>query len=284
MTASQTTASLVSLARMVNDLGSVDEEDTAAIKSCCATVYGIDLVAVFLGDSYHPGGAALTRRLADRLDLQPGERVLDVACGIGTTALLLAAERQVDMVGVDLGASQIARARTRAAQADLADRARFEVGDAERLPIGDGHFDAVVCECALCTFPDKTAAAAEIARAMRPGGRVGITDIWLDPAHLDAELRGLAGRVACLADARPITDLVAILDGANLTVTHLERHDQALFDTIERIIVRLRALRLADLPVLRSFNIPRGIEIARRAGELVERGHAGYLLVTAVKR
>ena len=284
MTASQATASLLSLARMANDLRDVDEQDAAAVKSCCATVYGFDLVALFLGESYHPGGVTLTRRLAERLDLQRGERVLDVACGNGTTALLLAAERDVGVVGIDLGDIQIARARARAADAGLDGCASFEIGDAERLPVDDGQFDAVVCECALCTFPDKAAAAAEMARVLRPGGRVGITDIWLDPTRLDPELRGLAGRVACVADARPIADLVALLETAGFSVTDIERHDQALLDTIERIVVRLRALRLVDLPVLRGFNLRRGIEIARRAGELVERGHAGYLLLTAVRR
>ncbi len=234
MTASQATTSLLSLARMANDLRGVDGEDAAAVKSCCATVYGFDLVALFLGESYHPGGVTLTRRLAERLDLQHGERVLDVACGIGTTALLLAAEREVDVDGIDLGATQIAHARARAAAAGLGDRARFEVGDAERLPVDDGQFDAVVCECALCTFPDKAAAAAEMARVLRPGGRVGITDIWLDPTRLDPELRGLAGRVACVADARPIADVVALVEAAGFGVTQRRtsrrgaaRHDRA---------------------------------------------------------
>jgi len=283
MTTSQAAHSLLLLTRMLDDLRVAEDDDPATVKSCCATVYGFDLVALIFGDSYHPGGASLTRRLAERIDLRPGERVIDVACGIGSSALLLAGESQVDMVGVDLGASQIARARVRAADAGLGDRARFEVGDAERLPFGDNQFDAAVCECALCTFPDKPIAAAELARVVRPGGRVGIADVWLDPARLDPELRGLAGRVACIADARPIADVIAIVEGGGLTVTHVERHDRALLDTIERIIVRLRALRLADLAVFRPFDLRRGIELANRAGELVERGHAGYLLLTAVK-
>ncbi len=257
--------------------------DPDAVKSCCAAVYGVDLVALFLGESYHPGGADLTRHLADSLSLDPGGRVLDVAAGIGTTALLLAVECDVDVVGVDLGASQVARARERAAAAGLGERARFQVGDAERLPVDDGAFDAVVCECAFCTFPDKATAAAELARVLGPAGRVGITDVWLDPERLDPELAGLAGRVACLADARPIDETRATLQAAGLRVEHVERHDQALLATIEQVETRLRALRLLDLPILRAVDLRRGIELTRRVADVVTRGDAGYMLLVATK-
>ncbi len=257
--------------------------DPAGVKACCAAVYGADLVRLFLGDCYHPGGAALTRRLADLLDLRHGDRVLDVAAGIGTSAVLLAAEHEVEVVGVDLGAAQVAQARRRAEHAGLAERVRFEVGDAERLPVEPSDFDAAVCECAFCTFPDKASAAAELARAVRPGGRVGIADVWLEPSRLDPELRGLAGRVACLADARPIPDLTALIAAAGLTVTRIERHDEALSATIAQVSDRLRAVRILDPPTLRAFDVTRGIDLARRAADLVTDGHAGYVLIVATK-
>jgi SAM-dependent methyltransferase len=260
--------------------------DAAAIKACCAAAYGVDLVPLFLGDSYHPGGAALTRRLADLLGLQRGERVLDVAAGIGTTSLLLAGELGVETLGIDLGDAQVARARRRAAQAGLADCVRFEVGDAERLPVPDAGFDVVVCECAFCTFPDKPTAAGELVRVVRPGGRIGIADVWLEPARLDPELSGLAGRVACLADARPLTELTSTLAAAGLTVTHLERHDDALAATITQIVDRFRAARILGptlLPGWGNLDLNRGIELARRAADVVDRGDAGYVLLTATR-
>ena len=278
-----TTDTLPSLVQLAQRFQAVNGDDPEAVKACCAAAYGLDLVALFLGDSYHPGGAALTRRLADAMELRALDRVLDAAAGVGTTALLLARERGVDVIGVDLGEVQVARARGRARRFGLADRVAFEVGDAERLPLGDGSVDAIVCECALCTFPDKAAAAAELARVLRPGGRLGITDVWLDPERLDRELRGLAGRVACLADARPIAEITDTVSRAGLSVTRVERHDDALLETIDQVETRLRALRLADLPPLRGLDLRRGVELARRAAEVVRCGDAGYVLLVATR-
>lgn len=273
----------LALTGLLDAQGAIDLDDPHVVKACCASAYGTDFASMLLGDSFHPGGADLTRRLAVALDLQSGEQVLDVASGIGTTALLLATAYSVEVLGIDLGATQVARARTRASEARLSDRVCFEVGDAERLPVDDLAYDAVVCECAFCTFPDKATAAAELARVIRPGGKVGISDIWLDPATLDPELQGLAGRIACVADARPIEDVRHILEAAGLVVTKVERHDQALLDTIERITDRLRAARLLKLPILESVDIDRGIGLARRAADAVQRGDAGYMLLTATK-
>jgi arsenite methyltransferase len=260
-----------------------DPIDPATVKACCATAYGHDLVALFLGASYHPGGTDLTRHLAQLLQLGPGDKVLDVASGVGTTAFLVATECGADVLGIDLGQAQVSRARAQAEQLGLEERVGFQQGDAEQLPVPTGMFDAVISECALCTFPDKRAAAAEMNRVVRPGGRVGISDVWLDPDRLDPELRGLAGRVACLADARPIDEVRTLLDQAGLRVTHVERHDDAMVALIDQIRIRLRALRLADLPLLRDLDLRRGIELAGRAAEVVERGHAGYVLLTATK-
>ncbi len=286
MTAHPTTPSAPSplaVAGILGAAGAVDLDDPSVVKACCASAYGTDLVSMLLGDSFHPGGADLTRRLAGALDLQPGQQVLDVAAGIGTTALLLAEECDVDVLGIDLGDAQVSRARTRASDSGLSDRVRFELGDAEHLPVVDNAYDAVVCECAFCTFPDKATAAAELARVIRPGGQVGITDIWLDPTTLDPELQGLAGRIACIADARPIDEVRTILETAGLVVTNVERHDHALVDTIHRVTDRLRAARLLKLPILESVDIGRGIELAHRAADAVHRGDAGYMLLTATK-
>jgi arsenite methyltransferase len=209
--------------------------------------------------------------------------VLDVASGPGTTAFLLAAEFGVEVDGVDLGDITVAKANAHAASEGVGERVRFHLGDAERIPLPDASVDAVVCECAFCTFPAKQTAAAEMARVLKPGGRVGITDVALDPARLDAELRSLAGWVSCLADARPVGEYVELLAGAGLTVTHTEAHDDALARMVEQIDARLVAFRMAKLPALADVDFDLARERTAQAARAVRGGIAGYSLLVATK-
>lgn len=257
--------------------------DPEELKVCCSTAYQQDAVALILGESYHPGGLDLTRRLARALDLRPGQRVLDVASGPGATAFLLASEFGVAVEGVDLGQQSVAGANAKAAANGLEDRLRFTVGDAERLPLDDGSVDAVVCECAFCTFPDKATAAAEMARVLRPGGRIGITDVALDPSRLHEELKTLAGWVACLADARPVEQYVDLLAGAGLKVTVREAHDDALARMIEQIDARLVAFRMAKVPALEGIDFDTARNRTALAAQAVRDGIAGYTLLVAEK-
>jgi ubiquinone/menaquinone biosynthesis C-methylase UbiE len=253
------------------------------LKTCCAAAYQHDAVALILGNSYHPGGPALTRRLADSLGLKCGERVADVASGPGTTALFLAAEYGVTVEGVDLGPAAVAAATARAAEAGVEGRVGFRVGDAERLPLDDASVDAVVCECALCTFPDKAAAAAEMARVLKPGGRVGITDVTLDRDRLDPDLATLAGWVACIADARPAAEYCRYLERAGLEMTLIEAHDDALARMIETIDARLAAYGMINLPALAGLDIQAVRHKVAIAARAVADGVAGYSLLVARK-
>jgi ubiquinone/menaquinone biosynthesis C-methylase UbiE len=255
------------------------------MKACCAAAYSSDVVSLLLGDSYHPGGTALTRRLADALALTPAARVLDVASGRGTTALLLADAYGTEVDGVDYSAANIALAHDAAQAAGLADRARFITGDAERLPHPDAVFDAVMCECALCTFPDKAQAAAEFARVLRPGGRLGITDVTIEPSRLPPELTGLGASIACIADARPLQEYGEILAAAGLRTVRTERHDQAMLRMIDQIEARLNLLRLTAADTLAAAGLdldaaPAVLDAARTA---VADDALGYALLVAEK-
>ncbi|MCF6521631.1 class I SAM-dependent methyltransferase [Streptomyces sp. JJ36] len=256
-----------------------------ALKACCAAAYSSDAVDLLLGGTYHPGGTALTRRLADHLALGTGRRVLDVASGRGTTALLLADAYGVRVDGVDYAPANTALAQGAAEAAGLAERVVFTTGDAEHLPYPDTVFDAAVCECALCTFPDTSRAAAEFARVLRPGGRLGLTDVTADPDRLPPGLTGPAARIACIAGARPREEYAGILAAAGLRTVRTERHDQAVARMIDQIEARLNLLRMTAAGRLAEAGVdldaaPAVLAAARAA---VTDGTLGYALLIAEK-
>lgn len=124
-----------------------------------------------------------TRRLRSweraQLSLTPGERLLDVGCGLGEAALGLAGDlgesgESGELVGVDASEHmlRVARANTSAAQC----RVRFTVGDARSLAEPDGSFDVARSERTLQWLADPAAAVAEMVRVVRPGGRISLID------------------------------------------------------------------------------------------------------------
>lgn len=132
--------------------------------------------------TWNAGGQAyerISQSIADsiahcvaRLAPRPGERVLDVATGTGWAARR-AAELGAEVVGVDLGPDLVATAGRLAEARGL--RIDFRVGDAEKLPFPDASFDAILSTCGVMFASDPLAAAAELARVCRPGGRLAIT-------------------------------------------------------------------------------------------------------------
>jgi arsenite methyltransferase len=110
--------------------------------------------------------------------LEDGEAVLDVGCGAGTD-LLLAARRvgpRGSAIGVDMTETLRARAAAGAGACGLTN-VDVRGGDATRLPVETGSIDVVISNGVLNLVPEKTRAIAEIARVLRPGGRVQIADI-----------------------------------------------------------------------------------------------------------
>ncbi len=259
--------------------------EAATLKTCCANLYESDWARLLLGDSFHPGGLTLTERLGTLLDLRPGRRLLDAASGKGASAIFLAQRFGCEVVGVDYGARAIAEATLAAERAGVAGRVCFKQGDAELLPFDDGEFDALICECTFCTFPDKQTAASEFARVLKPGGRVGLSDLTRSGA-LPEELDSLLAWVACLADARPTDEYAAYLQNAGFTVERIEPHDGALADMVTGIRGKLLGaelmvkLKQIDLP---GVDFEQAKRVARAAAEAAREGKLGYAILIGVK-
>lgn len=154
--------------------------------------------------------------LAD-FPLAPAAVALDVACGPGTFTLVLA--RKVQFVyGVDLTSAMLEQAAAAAAAAQLSNL-RFHTADAAALPFAAARFDLAVCGYSLHHMPDPAAAVAEMARVVRPGGRIGLADLIV-PTGADAELHNRIERVRDDSHAATLSreGIVALAEAAGLRV------------------------------------------------------------------
>jgi SAM-dependent methyltransferase len=116
-------------------------------------------------------------------ELKPGERVVDVGSGAGIDSLIAA--KMVgptgQVVGVDMTPAMLNKARRAAAKAELTN-VEFREGYAEALPVPDGWADVVISNGVLNLMPDKAAALSEMARVLKPTGRLQIGDILVQKA------------------------------------------------------------------------------------------------------
>jgi arsenite methyltransferase len=278
-----------------------DMTNNREIKICCATFYQSDIVRMLLGDVLHPGGLALTSHLGEVIGLDPADRVLDVGCGRGASAVHLAERFGCHVTGLDYGAENVAAAKAHAAAKGVAHLTTFRRGDAEGLPFDDSSFGAVISECSFCTFPDKATAAAEMARVLRcpepfdvtqdkpaegrSGGRLGLTDMTVS-GLLPDDIQSLLAWVACVAGAGTPEDYVATLQTASLTDFTVEDQRDALLEMVNNVRRKLLGVELAaglGKLELGDLDLSEGKRLARHAVELIEDGIVGYTLITAKK-
>ena len=195
--------------------------------------------------------APIHDRVVEALSIKPGERVLDVACGTGGVALR-AARAGAQVVGIDISADQLEKARAAAAAESL--EIRFDEGDAQQLPYAAAEFDAVASAFGMVFAPDHERTGAELARVCRPGGRLVFT-AW--PKDAWSDLHEEAGRTfSPESDAREWSEqehVSALLGGAFDLEFKAgqwrveERSGEALWDFVSTSMPPLRAwLAAAD--------------------------------------
>ncbi len=169
---------------------------------CCADFYNHPVVVKLLDGIFHPGGLALSNLMAEKMRVDSDSRILDIACGDGMTGTYLAKKFSCHVAGIDAGENMIYLANQRAQQMGVSDYTDFKIGFAGAIPYPDEHFTGAYSECAVCTFQAKEKAVLETARVLGEGGVLGISDVVIqNHDDLDDELRGLIGKVACIAGA-----------------------------------------------------------------------------------
>jgi len=136
--------------------------------------------AAEVGLTKHLGGQDATDRMLTLCHIQPGQTVLDVGCGAGSTACYIAGVHNCDVIGVDILPRMVDRARERARRTKVEDRVTFRTADALSLPFETNTFDIVFTE-SVSAFPsDKQHAVDEYTRVTRPGGYIGLNEsTWL---------------------------------------------------------------------------------------------------------
>jgi SAM-dependent methyltransferase len=171
-------------------------------------------------------------------DLRPGETVLDLGCGGGIDVLLSA--RRVGPAGMayglDMTAGMLDLARTHARQAG-AGNAEFLLGRIEAIPLPDSSVDVVISNCVINLSTDRPAAFAETFRVLRPGGRLGISDILAEDGLTPAQRIDRGGQVGCIAGVPSFAEYRAGLAAAGFAgITITPTHQVA--DGVHAAIIR----------------------------------------------
>ena len=253
------------------------------LASCCTALYEHPAMQWVMGESWHPGGLRLTERVAREMRLGPDMRVLDVGCGRGASAVRLAQSLGCRVVGVSLEPQSIEAARATAARQQVDHLTEFMCAGLLDASLASQSFDAVLMECVLSILPDKDAGVRRIFDLLRPGARVGLTDVTVS-GPLPGELGGLLAIAGCVGNARPLEVYGDLLARHGFVIEELsDLRDVAsgfLRDVKGKLLVAEIAVKVGKLQVELDL-LETAKTVLAEAQDAVTNGVLGYGLVVA---
>jgi ubiquinone/menaquinone biosynthesis C-methylase UbiE len=213
----------------------INSEDTGTIAKCDV----FDFFANHLGLTViHPGGLKATKKLLDTLEIDSNTKVLDIACGKGSTAFYLAEKYGCSVVGIDISEELIQEAKDVCKKKRLNNKVKFVVGNAMDLPFDDNQFDIAISQGILVFVSDKTKTITEASRVLKNGGKAGWVELsWKkepDEDFLDKVHNVL--RAYCLSNARTYDGWKKVFKRANthnLTVIKGKTITSNFFETLK---------------------------------------------------
>lgn len=191
-------------------------------------------------DEFHVRGREATIELAGRAALAPDLRVLDVGSGLGGSARYLASERQCHVTGIDLTKEYVDVATALAELVGLGEKVEFRQASATALPFDAGAFDVVWTEHVQMNIADKSGFYGEIARVLKPRGRLLFHDVFQGPGGEPHFPVPWAGAPAISFLAAP-DDVRRILDDLGFTVLDWEDRSRPSLDWFLAAIEKMKA-------------------------------------------
>ena len=255
----------------------------ADLQSCCAITYSHPLVRWLMGDSLHPGGLALTSRLAELAQIGPDSVVLDVGSGRGASAVHLAKEKGCRVVGVTLEEDGIDAGNELAHRSGVGDMVTFLHGDIQQVELRSGSFDVAMMECVFSIMPDKIATLNRVRDCLKTGGRLALTDVTVN-GPLPPELEGILATAGCVGDARSLSEYTSVVEAEGFELEYVDDLPETVISLLRdikgKMMIAEVAIKLGKVEVNEDL-LAKGKEYLAQVQGLVDQGTLSYGLVVA---
>ena len=262
-----------------------DGSSTLDLNTCCAVTYGHPLARALLGDSLHPGGLALTSRMATLMGIGEASNVLDAGSGLGATPVHLANSKGCRVTAVTLEREGVVAGADLAAREGVGGRVQFIEGDVLHADVGGAAFDSILIECVMSIFADKPAATRRLVGLLGPRGRIGLTDVTVS-GPLPPELSGVLATAGCVGGALSMEGYCDLLEREGMVLEHVEDcrdvAESFLGGLSKRLVMAEIAIGLGKLSFSEGL-LAEGKRLLGMARELAASGVLGYGMIVARK-